>query len=54
MILGELSTSRMQVVDAAFAKLDVAGRGSANYTKVKETFDGTKHPDVCNGKKTSE
>ena len=28
--------------------------GFVKYQLVKNTFDGTKHPDVCNGRKTDE
>ena len=54
MILGDLNLSRQQAVEQAYQKLDNVGRGSIPYAKVKELFEGAKHPDVGNGKRTSE
>ena len=54
MILGQLNSKRMQAVDEAWAKLDASNRGYVMYSKVRDTFDGKKHPDVGNGKKTEE
>jgi Ca2+-binding EF-hand superfamily protein len=54
MILGQLSSSRRSAVEQAWSVLDVNGRGSVLYNKVRDTFDGKKHPDVCNGRKTEE
>jgi hypothetical protein len=54
MILGDLSLSRQQAVEQAYQKLDSVGRGSVPYTTIKQQFDGTKHPDVGNGKRTAE
>ena len=45
---------RLQAVQQSFAKLDSQGRGQVPYSKVKETFDGKKHIDVCNGRKSEE
>jgi len=38
----------------AFAKLDNRKKGFVEYAKVKDMFDGSKHPEVCNGKKNEE
>jgi hypothetical protein len=54
MILGRLEGSRLTAVNQAFDKLDAQGRGSVPYTKLRETYDGKKHTDVCNGRKTEE
>lgn len=53
MILGTLEGARLQAVNEAFDKLS-NGRVSIPYTKVKETFDGKRHTDVCNGRKSEE
>lgn len=54
LVLGQLSGDRLKVVQEAFKKLDNRGLGYVQYPKIKETFDGKKHPDVCNGRKTEE
>jgi hypothetical protein len=54
MILGNLTGSRLDVVTQAFEKLDARQLGFVPYQKVKDTFDGKKHPDVCNGRKNEE
>jgi hypothetical protein len=38
----------------AFRKLDSNGRGQVPYSKVRDTFDASKHTDVCNGRKTED
>ncbi len=52
MILGELQGNREAVVVQAFEKLDARQMGFVPYAKIRELFDGKKHPDVCNGRKT--
>ena len=52
MILGDLTGNREAVVVEAFEKLDNRQIGFVPYGKIRELFDGKKHPDVCNGRKT--
>ncbi len=54
LVLGGLEGARLSVVQEAFRKLDTRQMGFVPYAKVRETFDGKKHPDVCNGRKTEE
>ncbi len=49
-ILGNLSLLRQQAVDQAFKKYE--NRGVASYRQLREAFDGRKHPEVANGRKT--
>lgn len=49
-ILGQLNGPRQQAVDQAFKKFE--NRGFASYRNLREVFDGRKHPEVANGKKT--
>ena len=54
MMLGNLNLTRSQAVEVAFQKLDPNGRGSVQYSNVKQQFDGKKHPDVGNGRKSEQ
>lgn len=54
MILGQLEGPRRQAVEMAFQKLDSNGRGSVPYAKVRDSFDPSRHTDVCNGRKTED
>lgn len=45
---------RLQAVNQAFDNLDKIGRGSVPYQKLRELYDGNKHTDVCNGRKTED
>jgi hypothetical protein len=49
MILGSLEGSRLSVVEAAFAKIS-SGRSSVAYARVRDAYDSSKHPEVCNGR----
>ena len=52
MILGQMGPARQQVVEQAFKKFETTGRGFASFRNLREVFDGRKHPDVANGKKS--
>lgn len=54
LVLGELTGNREAVVSQAFDKIDNRQMGFVPYAKVRELFDGKKHPDVCNGRKTEQ
>jgi len=54
LVLGDLSGNRLQVVMQAFEKLDNRQMGFVPYQKVKDTFDGKKHPEVANGRKSEQ
>mmetsp|Transcript_21582 Transcript_21582/g.15796 ORF Transcript_21582/g.15796 Transcript_21582/m.15796 type:complete len:184 (+) Transcript_21582:2415-2966(+) len=54
MMLGQLQGSSLEIVTKAFEKLDIHRKSSVAYQKIKDTFDGSKHPEVCNGKKSEE
>lgn len=49
-VLGSLNTQRQQAVDQVFKKYETSGR--ASYRALRDAFDGKKHPDVANGRKT--
>lgn len=51
-ILGQLSNARQLAVDQAFKKFET--RGYASYRQLREAFDGRKHPEVANGKKSTD
>lgn len=34
--------------------MDASGRGTVPYQKLRELFDGKKHTEVCNGRKTED
>jgi Ca2+-binding EF-hand superfamily protein len=54
MILGDLPSNRYGAVLQAFNKLDMQGRGSVPYSRVRDEFNAKKHPEVCNGRKAEE
>lgn len=54
LVLGDLNSRRRGIVESAYIKLDHRKTGQVPLQKVKEDFDGNKHPDVCNNRKTSE
>jgi len=54
MILGRLEGPRREAAEKAFEKFDPSGRGFVQYRTLRDAFDGKRHPDFCNGKKTDE
>lgn len=54
MMLGQLEGARLQAVHSAYDSLDSSGRGLVKYATLRELFDGRKHTEVCNGKKTED
>ncbi len=54
MIIPPLTPSREAVVFEAWKKLDFVNRGTVPYSKVRDTFDPSKHPNVGNNRRTEE
>lgn len=51
---GPMNPSRKKLVAQAYAKLDKDGNGYIDINDIKGVYDGKKHPDVLQGKKTEE
>ncbi|CAN0407894.1 unnamed protein product, partial [Ectocarpus fasciculatus] len=49
-----LNDRRLQLVYAAFAKLDRDGSGEVDAQEIANLYDASKHPDVISGKKTAD
>ena len=53
-IVGELSARRFEYIETAFKLIDKDNNGIISKEDISRTFDGFKHPDVKQGKKTPE
>ena len=53
-IIGELSPRRMQYIEAAFKMIDKDADEKITKDDIARAFDGLKHPDVKQGKKTQQ
>lgn len=53
-LCGPFPANRLRIVCEAFDKLDANGNGTLEMSEVKDKFDATRHPDVIQGRKTSE
>ena len=51
---GDLSETRLVLVDAAFDALDYQGEGSVALTDVVQAYDAARHPEVLAGARTRE
>lgn len=53
-VRGEMNSFRRGLAIQAFNKLDKDGSGAVDIDDIRDIYNGKKHPDVINGKKTEE
>jgi Ca2+-binding EF-hand superfamily protein len=53
-VRGEMNQTRLNVVEQAFRKIDKDGNGLMEVDDIKGTYSADRHPDVMQGKRTSD